>query len=373
MLCGGYRNTVSSSLVRTVGEATVGWHLNDLTLATGSPVGGWRPSGYVFEAQRTQHVTYVGTDYHIHELWWDGNGWHHDDLTNAAGAPTASNAGGGYIFRCTRHVPYLTDAFPVGELWWDNHGWHYTDLAQAAGIAVTGAAAGYAFPAQGTQHVNFPDVYGHIHELWWDGNGWYHNDLTDATGAPLSSANPTGYVFPAQGTQHVTYAGTDGHVYELWWDGNGWHYNNLTAAAGAPLAQGNRNASGYVFPSQGTQHVNYLGLDNHIHELWWDNNGWHHNDLTAITASPESTAAGPEPVGYVFSGTRHVNYLGADNHIQELWWDSSGWHHNDLTSAAGAAATVYAQPRGYAFETQGTQHVIYMDDNGHVVELYWTP
>ena len=122
-----------------------------------------------------------------------------------------------------------------------------------------------------------------------------------------------------------------------------------------------------------TQHVNYLGLDNHIHELWWDNNGWHHNDLTAITGSPESIAAGPGPVGYVFSGTQHVNYLGADNHIQELWWDSGGWHHSDLTSAVGAAGTVYAEPRGYGFETHGTQHVIYMDDNGHVAELYWTP
>jgi hypothetical protein len=41
--------------------------------------------------------------------------------------------------------------------------------------------------------------------------------------------------------------------------------------------------------------------------------------------------------------------------------------------AVCAAGTVYAEPRGYAFETQGTQHVIYLDDNGHVVELYWTP
>ena len=351
----------------------MGWHLNDLTLATGTPEGGWRPSGYVFEAQSTQHVTYVGTDLHIHELWWDSYGWHHNDLTNAAAAPKAVNAGTGYIFRCTQHVPYMPDGFPVGELWWDNHGWHYTNLAQAAGTGgtETGAAAGYTFPAQGTQHVNFPDLSGHIHELWWDSNGWHHDDLTNATGAPLSSANPTGYVFPAQGTQHVTYVGTDGHVYELWWDSNGWHYNDLTAATSAPLALENRDVSGYVFPSQATQHLNYVGLDNHIHELWWDNYGWHHNDLTAITGSPESNGAAP--VGYVFSGTQHVNYLGGDNHIQELWWDSGGWHHNDLTSAVGASATAYAEPRGYAFETHGTQHVIYMDDNGHVVELYWTP
>lgn len=348
------------------------WHLNDLTQAAGAPVGGWSPRGYAFEAQGTQHVTYVGTDFHVHELWWDGNGWHHNDLTNATGAPNAVNAGTGYIFRYTQHLDYMTED-PIGELWWDNHGWHYTNLTQATGadVTATGRATGYAFPGQGTQHVNFPDLSGHIQEYWWGNNAWHRNDLTNAAGAPLSGANPTGYVFYAQGTQHVTYVGADTHVYELLWDSNGWHYNDLTAATSAPLAQVNREASGYVFPSQGTQHVNYVGLDNHIHELWWDSNGWHHNDLTAITGSPESNGSGP--VGYMFSGTQHVNYLGADNHIQELWWDSNGWHHNDLTSAVSASATVDAEPQGYAFETQGTQHVIYMDDNGHVVELYWTP
>ena len=166
------------------------WHLNDLTLATGAPAGGWTPSGYVFEAQGTQYVTYVGTDFHIQELWWDSNGWHYNDLTSAAGAPNAVNAGTGYIFRCTQHVPYLPEAFGVGELWRDNHGWHYTNLSQAAGAdsTYTGRATGYAFPAQGTQHVNFPDEYGHIQELWWDSNGWHHNDLTNATGAPMPAA-----------------------------------------------------------------------------------------------------------------------------------------------------------------------------------------
>ena len=348
------------------------WHLNDLTLATGAPAGGSRPSGYVFEAQGTQHVTYVGADFHIHELLRDSNGWHYNDLTSAAGAPSAVNTEGGYIFRCTQHVPYMGEAFGILELWRDDHGWHYTNMSQAAGTdgTYTGGATGYAFPAQGTQHVNFPDEYGRIQELWWDSNGWHHRDLTNAAGAPLSSANPSGYVFPAQGTQHVTYTGTDAHVYELRWDSTGWHYNDLTAATGAPPAQGNRDASGYVLASEATQHVNYVGLDNHVHELWWNSNGWHHNDLTAVTGSPESNSA---PAGYVFSGTQHVNYLGADNHIHELWRDGAGWHHSDLTSIAGGSPAVYAEPRGYAFETQGTQHVIYRDDNSHVAELYWMP
>jgi hypothetical protein len=89
------------------------------------------------------------------------------------------------------------------------------------------------------------------------------------------------------------------------------------------------------FDGQGTQHVNYLGADGHVHELWWDTNGWHAADLTAATGAP---AAAGRPAGYVFDnqGTQHVNYRGTDGHVHELWWDASGWHAADLTAATGA-------------------------------------
>ena len=47
------------------------WHLHDLTVATGAPQASFRPAGYVFDAQGTQHVVYGGGDSHFHELWWD--------------------------------------------------------------------------------------------------------------------------------------------------------------------------------------------------------------------------------------------------------------------------------------------------------------
>ena len=43
-------------------------------------------------------------------------------------------------------------------------------------------------------------------------------------------------MFDSQGTQHVDYRGSDGHIHELWWDGNGWHTNDLTGATGATVA-----------------------------------------------------------------------------------------------------------------------------------------
>jgi hypothetical protein len=375
----------------------VGWHVNDLTAATGAPVPNIdRPKGYVFEAQRTQHVIYVGYhDGHIHELWWDWTGWHDNDLSAAAGAPPVTSFDpAAYVFAAqgTQHVFHTASDGHIHELWWDLNGWHHNDLTAATGSPWAFGLTAYAFEAQYTQHVVYlgnPDF--HIHELWWDSNGWHHNDLTATTGAPASDGYPAGHVFPAQGTQHVVHA-AGGHVHELWWDSNGWHHNDLTAATGAPAGG---DPAGYIFQAQGTQHVVYWGSDNHVQELWWDGNGWHHNDLTIAANVPgdDTIAVGVNngnPVanplfGYTFEaqGTQHVVYTTAGGHIRELWWDSNGWHCNDLTVAASAPvvftppddpAGVY-NPTGYVFNAQGSQHVVcvqhYSEDELHVYELYW--
>jgi len=70
-----------------------------------------------------------------------------------------------------------------------------------------------------------------------------------------------------------------------------------------------------------------------------------------------------------------------DGHIHELWWDNNGWRHNDLTAATGAPLAngfgqplgEYDYPMGYGFVAQGTQHVIYRATDSHIIELYWTP
>ena len=38
-----------------------------------------------------------------------------------------------------------------------------------------------------------------------------------------------------------------------------------------------------LYPSEGTLHVDYLGVDSHIHEYWQADQGRHPSDLTART------------------------------------------------------------------------------------------
>jgi hypothetical protein len=355
-------------------EANVAWNYTDLSQLTGAPQAFADPTGYAFDGYGTRHVTYAGADQHVHELWWNPSGWRHKDLTVAAGAPSGcSNTAIGYVLFCAQHVIYFGQF--LDELWCDNghnSGWRHVELESAAGVLVpaTGRPIGYAFTGRGTQHVNIvDDILSHIHEYWWDNRGWHYHNLTKITGAPTASSSPTGWAFEAQGTRHVTYVGNDQDIHELWWDPAGWHHNDLTSLTGSPKSKINRNTSAYVFATQGTQHVTYVGVDSHIHELWWDAGGWHHHDLTSAAAAPHADEAGS---GFVLGGAQYVVFRGVDDHVHELSRDSGGWRHHDLTVITGSSAGGGA-PTGFGFAAFGSRHVIYQDAHSNVIELSWTP
>ena len=58
----------------------------------------------------------------------------------------------------------------------------------------------------------------------------------------------------------------------------------------------------------------------------------------------------------------------------ELYNTGSGWRSTNLPAAAGSGALPPITPAsplaGYAFDNQSTEHVIYLDSNGQVHELY---
>ncbi|MCG2621371.1 hypothetical protein LVY72_05510 [Arthrobacter sp. I2-34] len=368
----------------------MGWKFSDLTTLAGTPQATFGPAAYLF-AQFTRHAIFhgftatQGSTGHLYELYWTpgNNEWRYEDLTDDAGAPLATGQPSAYIFpnQGNQHVLYQGqqagggDDGRVHEIWWDEDGQHHHDLTAATGAPpANGTAEGYIFYAQNTQHAVYQGRDGHIHELWWQNGTWHHGDLSAATGAPRAGSAPGAYMFDAQGTQHVDYHGTDGRLHELWWDATGWHHNDLSAAAQAPPASD--QPSGYVFRGQGTQHVDYRGTDGHIHELWWDANGWHHSSLSAVTGAPKA-APGSRPSGYAFEAqtlqpdpTQHVVYLGVDSRIHELWWNSTGWHHHDLTTAAHAPLAI-SSPAGFVEVDDATQHVYYNSSDHHIIELSW--
>ncbi len=268
--------------------------------------------------------------------------------------------------------------------------------------AHAGSLAAYVFGSQGTQHVIYIDNNDlHVHELWSYGDGkWNPQDLMVDTGAPKASNaySLAAYAFdlgeirslggglppivvpnPAS-TQHVDYIDANNDVHELWWQNNGWFDNNLSESTNMSLP-GAAIASGYVFYSQGTQHVICNGADCHVHELWWDSNGWHPNDLTVQAAALLS----PPPTGTVAcawdsQGSQHVFYTGVgEGDVHELRYapNGTGWHHNDLDWTEGSSLGPIA---AYVTNAQDILQVIYIDNKlSHVQLMYsygnatWNP
>jgi len=144
--------------------------------------------------------------------------------------------------------------------------------------------------------------------------------------------------------------------------------------------------SGYAFETNDSQHVFYMegphnGLsinEYHIIELTTKlgSGNWHYRDLTAKTNAPLFVSS---PSGYAWEkdGTQHVIYVDKDGHIQELWTQlntANPWQRNDLTALTNApVAALGFTPTfaGYAWEGDNTQHVVYVGPNRHIQEL-WT-
>jgi hypothetical protein len=289
--------------------------------------------------------------------------------------------------------PSLRHPNPAVPLWRIVMGWQpYHDLTTEIGVPLASyGPSGYVFKyQQGTRHVIYQGRSsdgsgdGKIHELYWNNAGWHHHDLTAATDAPLAtnSWGPSSYAFELQRTQHVVYQGrlrdgsADGHIHELYWNNAGWHHHDLTAATDAPLAISNPVGYEFSIGDIGHQCVAYWGQnDHHIHELRWDGGDgkWHHLDLNERTEV--GILAITRPSAYVFRTLvqRHVLHVGTDSHIHWLYWEPSAgdWHYaGDLTAATGAPLP-NEEPTGFAFDAEGTQFVHYRGTDGHIHQLSW--
>lgn len=132
-----------------------------------------------------EHVGYIGTNYHVYQLYTSGGTWVNQDLTAATGAP---------------------DSGPAGSL--------------------TGYVAG------NVESFVFLDASGHARQIYYNGS-WHASDLTALTGAPVAASSAlTSYV---ASIQSVLYLSSDGHVHQLYYNGS-WHASDLTALTGAPSA-----------------------------------------------------------------------------------------------------------------------------------------
>ncbi len=350
------------------------------------PRSGTGLDGYLTPSDNHQHVNFIGADNDIYEFYYNGNIWVYNDLCSLAGSPPAATTGSavvGYVTPWDNHqnVVYIANDGDIHLLFWDGRQWNPSDLTQLAGAPapIAGSALiGYVTAYNQQQHVSYIGTDHHVHELVGAGGHWNHGDLTQAAGAPAAAPGSklVGYETAYNSQHHVFFIDSNIHIHELLYGSGRWtHGDHTQNTPGAEIPAWPLNAlAGYVTTFNNQQHVIYLGRSGHVHELAWSGSGWTDNDLTLLTNStPMSTAGGLD--GYVTTpnSQQHVNYVGTDSHVHELWYDGQHWNHNDLTNASGGAALAapYSGIDGYESAFNGQQHVNYLGVDGHVHELWF--
>jgi hypothetical protein len=144
-----------------------------------------------------------------------------------------------------------------------------------------------------------------------------------------------------------------------------WSVRNLAMQFGAPKAF--LGPAAYLFANQSTRHVIYLGADDGgnstgmLYEGYCGTDDvWHFQNLTNNAAgSPPLASGAATAFAFETEGTQHVLYQAGDNHIHELYWNGS-WNHNDLTENAGAPEIDdVGQAFGWEFKFTSRQQVAY--------------
>ena len=351
-----------------------------------------------------ESVVFVGPNQHVYQLSFNlsntTTAWSNKDLTAAAGSPVAAAGSSLAAFYAKsaglEHVVYLGTNGHVCFLSFNSTSstWNFSDATTATGS--TPAAAGSALVAfedasslPATLDVVYIGANQHVNQLSLNGTtaAWSNQDLTALTGntlaAPGSALAATPGLVNFNG--HIIYVGTNAHVYQLWRNVSAgtWTNQDLTAGTGNTLAA-TGSALAQFFDSFGGQHVVYLGRNQHVYQLYWNDatGAWSNQDLTAATGNTLAAVGSPLTafLGRIFSKNRDsedIIYLGTNGHVLQLWFNpsSGSWTNQDLTTfpptigalaASGSAVTGFVDPNIQS----GGEHAFYLGTNNHVYQLY---
>ena len=257
----------------------------------------------------------------------------------------------------------------------------------AQGIPANAVNGGLAWYLQNdnSQHVIFIDEFGHVNELYRNpapAAQWVQIDVTSLAGgtSPFLGSALTGYV-QSDNSQHVNFIDDNGQVHELYLSpapAAQWVDNNLTGFSGATPAALESPLVGYS-QSDNSQHVNFIDDNGHVHELYRSPlpaAQWLDNNLTMLSGG---TLAALESalVGYPQSdSSQHVNFIDGNGHVHELYRSplpAAQWLDIDLTALDGGNPVGFVGVLDAYLQSDNSQHVNFISADEHVHELYSAP
>ena len=123
----------------------------------------------------------------------------------------------------------------------------------------------------------------------------------------------------------------------------------------------------------GTKQVVYVDGQGHVIELVVAaGNPWQWIDLTELTGAPPPSDTALAGYAWSAGGTKQVVYVDGQGHVIELFVAAGNpWQWVDLTELTGAPLLQQNPPTGYGWVWGAAKQVAYVDDQGQVVELWF--
>jgi hypothetical protein len=263
--------------------------------------------------------------------------------------------------------------------------WQHADVTalSSAPLAAPGTPlVSLVNPYANSIQVAYLDSSGHINEVYsLNRSSWFTADLTASSGAPAAATNSSlaMELDPLAKGVEIYFLGIGRHVCELSWAASttGWHSSDPTAVAGAPKAATGSALASLYDPNSNTVRVDYVGTDQHIHQLSWNGIGWSSNDLTAAATGAPIAATGSSLATDVnfYNNTVELYYIANNQTVQELSWNGV-WNSENPSGVAGAPKATVGSPLASVVNlVAGAVMVHYVSTDDHVHELLtydWT-
>ncbi len=293
--------------------------------------------------RRAPQVYYVGLDQHIYQLYFDAGAWHNVELTTrSGGVPAASGSGLASLLDTVNgdatEVYYVGNDQHVHQLYFSNPspGWRDVDLSLNSGAKAAVAPAGNLSALLDTVNGNHVEVYyvgspdGNVHQLYYAGGpAWIDIPLTSTSGVTSFLSGISSVIDSINGNSIETcYIGSDQHVYQLYFLAGGWHNVDLSVDSGTEVkAASASGVTSLLDTVRNNIQVYYVGLDQHVYQLYFDAGAWHNLDLTrtggGVSAAPGTGLA--SLLDKVNGNNTEIYYIGLDQQVHQLYF-SGAWH-----------------------------------------------
>ena len=343
----------------------------------------------------TNHVFYLDSGGHVHQLYSTASGWSDVDVTALSNSPVAASGSAltSSFDHTTNyaHAYYLGTNYHVYELYGTGTAWVSDDATSLAGapIAVSGSALTSLIDNtnnSSTPHVFYLGTNQHVYELYFT-TSWHSDDPTSRAGAAIaaSGSSLTSFLLSYE-SNNVLFTYLDvfyeanQQVYELVGliGGGNWSYDVPTFLGHGPQATSGSALTSFVDESNITQpvrHVFYLGTNENVYELY-DTTAWHSDDPTSLAGGAPIAAAGSALTSFINLSIgdtgMHVMYLGTNQHVYALRWVSgTTWRYFDATAASGGVAAANGSKLTSFQDLAGGVRLYFLGTNSHVYELHW--